>query len=56
MPVPVPAGLPDCWSAAPYEGVVRTAIVAYKERGAVALAGVLAEALAGAAVTAFGDD
>ncbi|WP_176903066.1 ComF family protein [Nonomuraea maritima] len=51
-PRPGPAGLPDCWSAAPYEGAVRTAIVAYKERGAVTLAGVLAEALTVTAVAA----
>ncbi|MFI7616412.1 ComF family protein [Nonomuraea terrae] len=35
---------------------MRTAIVAYKERGAVALAGVLAEAVVSAAVTAVGAD
>ncbi|SEG66480.1 Predicted amidophosphoribosyltransferases [Nonomuraea solani] len=52
-PVPAPAGLPGCWSAAPYEGVVRATIVAYKERGAVSLAGVLAEAVARTAVTAL---
>lgn len=54
MPTPAPAGLPDCWSAAPYEGVVRRTIVAYKERGAVALAGVLAEAVARTVLTAIG--
>ncbi|MEV4010965.1 ComF family protein [Nonomuraea angiospora] len=51
-PEPVPDGLPDCWSAAPYEGAVRRAVVAYKERGAVALAEVLAEAVAFTIVTA----
>ncbi|KAB8198033.1 ComF family protein [Nonomuraea phyllanthi] len=45
-PEPSPPGLPDCWSAATYDGAVRRAVVAYKERGAVALAGVLAEAVA----------
>ncbi|MFC5826828.1 ComF family protein [Nonomuraea insulae] len=54
MPTPAPAGLPDCWSAAPYEGVVRRTIVAYKERGAVALAGVLAEAVARTVLIAIG--
>ncbi|MFD0467268.1 ComF family protein [Nonomuraea thailandensis] len=53
-PVPRPSGLPDCWSAAPYEGVVRRMIVAYKERGAVALAGVLAEAVARTLLVAMG--
>ncbi|MFG1698382.1 ComF family protein [Nonomuraea sp. NPDC049309] len=53
MPVPVPPGLPDCWSAAPYTGSVRRLILAYKERGAVAVAGALAEALTLAALTAF---
>ncbi len=52
LPEPVPDGLPDCWSAAPYEGAVRGAVVAYKERGAVALAEVLAEAVAFTVVTA----
>ncbi|MFC4011523.1 ComF family protein [Nonomuraea purpurea] len=46
-------GVPDCWSAAPYEGAVRRAVLAYKERGAVALAGVLAEAATFTAVTAI---
>ncbi len=45
MPDPVPPGLPDCWSAARYEGAVRRLVVAYKERGAVVLAAVLAQAL-----------
>ncbi|MFG1703567.1 ComF family protein [Nonomuraea sp. M3C6] len=53
LPEPLPPGLPDCWSAATYDGVVRRAVVAYKERGAVALAGMLAEALAFTAVTAI---
>ncbi|GLW05327.1 hypothetical protein Misp01_04570 [Microtetraspora sp. NBRC 13810] len=46
MPVPVPPGLPDCWSAAPYEGAARRAIIAYKERGRTALARPLAHSLA----------
>jgi predicted amidophosphoribosyltransferase len=53
VPRPRLPGTPDCWSASPYDGAVRKAIVAYKERGAVALAGVLAEALAFTAVTAI---
>ncbi|TMR98280.1 ComF family protein [Nonomuraea basaltis] len=54
LPRPRLPGTPDCWSASTYDGAVRKAIVAYKERGAVALAGVLAEALAFTAVTAIG--
>ncbi|MCF6475013.1 ComF family protein [Nonomuraea sp. MG754425] len=53
-PRPGPPGLPECWSAASYEGVVRTMIVAYKERGAVALAGVLAEAVTRTVLVAVG--
>jgi predicted amidophosphoribosyltransferase len=52
-PSPPPRGLPDCWSAAPYSGVLREALVAYKERGEVVLAGVLAELLAFTALTAI---
>ncbi|MFI6596184.1 ComF family protein [Nonomuraea sp. NPDC050536] len=46
MPVPSPPGLPACWSAAAYEGALRSAVLAYKERGESALAGPLADALA----------
>ncbi|AQZ66581.1 Competence protein F homolog, phosphoribosyltransferase domain; protein YhgH required for utilization of DNA as sole source of carbon and energy [[Actinomadura] parvosata subsp. kistnae] len=53
-PVPRPPGLPACWAAAPYEGAVRRMIVAYKERGAVALAGVLAEAVTRTLLVALG--
>ncbi|WP_302893405.1 ComF family protein [Actinomadura luzonensis] len=53
LPHPRPSGLPDCWSAGPYEGPVRQAVLAYKERGAVTLATALAEALAFTAITAF---
>ncbi|MEV4171852.1 phosphoribosyltransferase family protein [Nonomuraea sp. NPDC049709] len=54
VPRPAPPGLPDCWAAAPYEGVVRRTIVAYKERGVVSLAGVLAEAVTRTVVAALG--
>ncbi|WP_090930483.1 ComF family protein [Nonomuraea jiangxiensis] len=54
LPEPAPPGLPDCWSAAVYDGVVRRAVVAYKERGAVALAGVLAQAMAFTVLAAVG--
>ncbi|MCG5218452.1 phosphoribosyltransferase family protein [Streptosporangium soli] len=46
MPSPSPPGLPECWSAAVYEGAVRRAIIAYKERGRTALARPLARAVA----------
>jgi len=54
MPRPIPPGLPECWSAAPYTGVVREAVVAYKERGEAALATALAEVLAFTVVRAVG--
>ncbi|MEU1631310.1 ComF family protein [Nonomuraea sp. NPDC005701] len=53
-PEPRPPGLPECWSAAPYEGAARAAVLAYKERGAVGLAGVLAQVLAFTVLTALG--
>jgi predicted amidophosphoribosyltransferase len=46
MPGDAPYGLPECWSAGPYEGALRKAVLAYKERGQAALARPLAEALA----------
>ncbi|MFD9940107.1 ComF family protein [Nonomuraea sp. NPDC059023] len=53
MPVPVPAGLPRCWSAGDYSGSLREAILAYKERGQTGLAAPLGEALAYTALTAL---
>ncbi|MFI6538319.1 ComF family protein [Nonomuraea sp. NPDC050547] len=53
MPVPVPAGLPRCWSAGDYSGSLREAILAYKERGQTGLAVPLGEALAYTALTAL---
>ncbi|MGI5269304.1 ComF family protein [Nonomuraea sp. CA-218870] len=53
MPSPVPDGLPACWSASPYAGVVRAAVIAYKERGEAALAGRLADLLAFTLMTAL---
>ncbi|MFG2604223.1 ComF family protein [Streptomyces sp. NPDC048514] len=47
-PVPEPAGLPVVHAAAPYADEVRTLLLAHKERGALALAGALGTALAGA--------
>ncbi|MGN7142454.1 ComF family protein, partial [Streptomyces pseudogriseolus] len=47
-PEPEPSGLPPVHAAAPYDGEVRAALLAHKERGALALARPLGEALAGA--------
>lgn len=47
-PTPEPAGLPAVHAAAPYENAVRAVLLAHKERGALALAGVLGAALAAA--------
>ncbi|MHA7961656.1 ComF family protein [Streptomyces sp. L500] len=47
-PDPVPAGLPPVHASARYEGGVRSALIAHKERGGLALAGPLGAALAGA--------
>src|SRR5690242_9279587 len=44
----------DAWAAAPYDGAVRTALLAYKERGRRDLAGVLGALLARAAAAALG--
>lgn len=45
-PRPPPAGLPTPWAVAAYDGAVRCAIVAYKERARRELAKPLGEALA----------
>ncbi|KAF3465747.1 ComF family protein [Streptomyces sp. Tu 3180] len=47
-PVPEPAGLPPVHAAARYADEVRATLLAHKERGVLALAGPLGEALAGA--------
>ncbi|MFE9306087.1 ComF family protein [Streptomyces sp. NPDC006706] len=47
-PVPEPSGLPAVYAAAPYADAVRAALLAHKERGALALARPLGTALAGA--------
>lgn len=44
-PVPCPPDLPPAWAVAPYGGVVREAIVAWKDHGRHDLTGPLAEAL-----------
>ena len=49
-PTPAPAGFPRAFAAAPYDGPVRAAIVAWKERGERDLCAHLAAALADAVV------
>lgn len=46
--LPAPAGLPATWTSGWYEGPVRTALLAYKERGRRELARPLGALLAGA--------
>ncbi|GGW80407.1 ComF family protein [Streptomyces griseoloalbus] len=53
-PVPEPAGLPPVHAAAPYADEVRAALLAHKERGALALSGPLGKALAGAVRAGLG--
>ncbi|WP_248961762.1 ComF family protein [Sphaerisporangium perillae] len=52
-PSPPPRGLPDCWSAARYEGVIRRAILDYKEKGRTVLAPPLAACLASTLLAAL---
>ncbi|MFD6531617.1 ComF family protein [Streptomyces sp. NPDC060184] len=47
-PSPEPPGLPVVHAAAPYENAVRALLLSHKERGALALAGPLGDALAAA--------
>lgn len=53
-PAPEPSGLPVVHASAAYEGGVRAALLAHKERGALALAGPLGTALAGAVRAGLG--
>ncbi|MFG3286164.1 ComF family protein [Streptomyces sp. NPDC048111] len=53
-PVQEPDGLPAVFAAARYEDAVRAVLLGHKERGALALAGVLGRALAGAVRAAAG--
>ncbi|MGW2650391.1 ComF family protein [Streptomyces sp. NPDC001393] len=52
--VPEPAGLPAVHAVAPYAEEVRMLLLAHKERGALALAGALGRALAGAVRAGLG--
>ncbi|WP_251093634.1 ComF family protein [Streptomyces sp. Caat 7-52] len=54
-PVPEPAGLPVVHAVAPYAAEVRALLLAHKERGALALAGVLGTALAAAVRAGLGE-
>lgn len=54
-PTPAPPGFPRCTAAAPYDGVVREALLAHKEHGRRALAAPLGELLA-VAVRLLGAD
>ncbi|WNZ11068.1 ComF family protein [Streptomyces sp. 11x1] len=54
-PEPEPSGLPVVHGVAPYEDAVRAALIAHKERGALALAGPLGTALAGAVQAGGGE-
>jgi predicted amidophosphoribosyltransferase len=51
---PSPAGLPDVWAVADYDGPVREAIVAFKDHGRWSLRGVLGRALAVSLAGAIG--
>lgn len=49
-PDPCPAGFPSTWVAGEYDGALRTAVLAFKERGRSDLMAILAAALAGAVI------
>lgn len=51
-PVPSPAGFPSCHAVAAYDGAVRSALIAYKERGRRELCRPLGAALAGSVLAA----
>jgi predicted amidophosphoribosyltransferase len=54
-PTPTPAGFPPTWAVAPYDGVVRAAVVAHKEEGRRDLAPALAGALTCSLQAALGE-
>lgn len=51
-PTPAPAGMPPVWAAAPYDGPLRAAVVAWKDEGRRDLTPVLTELLAAALAAA----
>jgi predicted amidophosphoribosyltransferase len=53
-PSPPPEGLPPCARAVPYDGVARSALIAFKEHGRADLAGPLGVALASAVSVVLG--
>lgn len=53
VPTPAPAGLPEVWSVAPYEGAVRTGLATWKDNGRRDLAAVLAPVLTEALLAAL---
>lgn len=55
-PSPTPAGMATPWSAAAYDGVVRSMVVAHKERRVLALRRPLARLLAGGVAAATSRD
>jgi len=52
-PVPVPAGLVECWSAGVYDGALRAALLAHKERAVHALRAPLGSLLAAVVASAL---
>lgn len=52
-PTPAPRELPPTWSCLPYEGPVRSCVVAWKDEDRVDLTGVLAAVLAGGLAAAL---
>jgi predicted amidophosphoribosyltransferase len=55
LPSPAPPGLPPPWAVAAYAGTCRSLVLAFKERGAVSLARVLAVPLAESIAAAAGE-
>lgn len=51
MPTPSPEGLVDVWAAAPYDGLIRSLVLAHKEHRRISLAGPLGIVLATAIAT-----
>ncbi|MEO6715147.1 MAG: phosphoribosyltransferase family protein [Mycobacteriales bacterium] len=54
-PTPRPAGLPPVYASTAYDGPARAALIAFKERGRLGLAGPLAAALASAVAVTGAD-